>query len=149
MKIKTWLLALALTGAAALPALAAIPRGDLYQIAGVLNDKVLGPRVPADIRFYFGDQPAKVTSSLGEVSTMRKSGPKASRKKPDPKGCARAMASAMIALGEQARAKGANAVVNITTHYQDEVTSSRDSYRCERGLQLVSVRMIGQAAVVE
>lgn len=149
MKIKTSLIALALSCAVALPSLAAIPRGDLYQIAGVLNDKVLGPRVPADVRFYFGDQPAKVTSTLGEVSTIRKSGPKASRKKPDPKGCARAMASALIALGEQARAKGANAVVGITTHYRDEVTSSAVSYRCERGMQLVSVHMIGQAAIVE
>lgn len=149
MKTRTSLIALALTVPLALPALAANPRGDLYPIAQVLGDKVLGPRVPADIRFHFGDQPATVKTALGEVSTMRKSGPKASRKKPDPKGCARAMASALIALGEQARAKGANAVVGITTLYKGEVTSSTSQYRCERGLQLVSVHMIGQAAIVE
>lgn len=149
MKFKLAVTALALTVTLALPSMAAIPRGDTYPISDILGDKKLASRLPEGIRFYFADQPAKVVSNLGEVSTMRKSGPKASRKKPDPKACARAMASGLIALGEQARAKGANAVVGITSLYDGEVTASATTYRCERGLQLVGVHMIGQAAVVE
>lgn len=149
MKFKFAVTALALTASLALPTMAAIPRGDLYPISDILGSKVLAPRMTPGIRHYFADQPAKVVSNLGEVSTMRKSGPKASRKKPDPKGCARAMASAMIALGEQAKAKGGNAVVGVTTLYKHEVTASTTTYRCERGMQLVSVHMVGQAAVVE
>ncbi len=149
MKSKLAVIALALTVSLALPALAAIPRGDLYPISDVLGNKVLAPRLTPGVRFYFADQPARLVTDLGEVSTVRRSGPKASRKKPDAKGCARAMASAMIALDEQVKAKGGNAVVGITTLYREEVTASATSYRCERGMQLVSVQMFGQAAVVE
>ena len=149
MKFKFAVAALALAVSLALPSMAAIPRGDTYPVSDILGDRKLAGRLPADIRFYFGDQPARVVSNLGDVSTLRKSGPKTSRKKPDPKGCARAMASAMIALGEQARAKGGNAVVGITTLYKGEVTASATTYRCERGMQMVSVQMVGQAAIVE
>jgi hypothetical protein len=105
MTFKAAIALLALTVSLATPSLApaAIPRGDTYPISDILGDKKLAARLPAGVRFYFADQPAKVVTSLGEVSTLRKSGPKTSRKKPDPKACARAMASGLIAMGEPAQ----------------------------------------------
>jgi hypothetical protein len=151
VKFRATVIALALTAALATPSLApaAIPRVDEYPIAGVLNNPRLAARLPAGVRFYFADQPARVTTALGDVSTHRKSGPKASRKKPDPKACNQAMASSLIALAEQAKAKGANAVVGIKSSFGGKVMASATTYRCGRGLQLVAVELVGEAAVVD
>jgi hypothetical protein len=114
-------------------------------IAPALEDKNLASVLPEGVKYFFADQPSGAEKELEAINSHRKSpvmylGPE--------KSCRRAFISALVALGEAAKAQGGNAVIDIRTNYNTTVLASRDRFRCGVGMRLVGVGMTGKAAVV-
>ena len=117
-----------------------------FPIADVLNNPEFKDKLPAGVRFYFGTQKAKVSRSLGETHTNKKT---SSFKKSDKTACEWAMLSALIAIGEDAKSRGGNAVVGIKSNYKGVETSSNDTYVCGAGGIMAGVALKGTVAVVK
>jgi hypothetical protein len=115
-----------------------------YPVADVLNSPELKARLP-DVKFYFGSQRASVSKSLGETHTNKKTN---AFNKTDKVACDWAMLSALIAIGEDAKRRGGNAVVGIESNYKGERTSSNDSYVCGAGNLMAGVALVGTVATV-
>ncbi|WGM40539.1 hypothetical protein [Caulobacter sp. NIBR1757] len=151
MKSKTLGLTVLCLAVAALPlhgASAAARKSDKIATLS-LQDLIHHPdyavHVPSDIKFYFADQPVTVKQMLGPVRTSRKT-----TLKTDPfASCRWAMYSALIAIAEEARVQGGNAVVNIRSNFGDVETASQQSYKCGIGMRMVGVALKGDVAVVE
>ena len=103
-------------------------------------------KVPTDIKFFYGDQAAKVSKVIGPVAVTRKS----SKKYSNPSGsCQWAMFSALIGLAEEARLQGGNAVINIKSNFANVETSSETHFKCGVGNLMVGVALKGEIVVVE
>ncbi len=116
-----------------------------FPIADVLNSDEAKAKLPAGVKFYFGTQKAAVKSTNGETASNRKS---SSFKKSDKTACETAMLSALIAIGEDAKSRGGNAVIGIKSNYKDVETSSNDTYVCGAGGIMAGVALKGTVAVV-
>ena len=102
-------------------------------------------KVPSDVKFYLDGQPVTVKQVIGPVRTSRKS----NKKSNPPQSCQWAMLSALIVLGNAAKAQGGNAVVNIKSNFGEVETSSATSYKCGVGNLMVGVALKGEVAIVE
>ncbi|MDB5470437.1 MAG: excinuclease [Caulobacter sp.] len=116
-------------------------------IQDVLSSPDYAAKGPSDIKFYFADQPVTVKQVVGPVQTSRKSSNYSGNN--PPKACRWAMLSALIALAEEARLQGGNAVVGIKSNYRNVETASRDTFQCGVGGLMVGVALKGDIAVVE
>jgi uncharacterized protein YbjQ (UPF0145 family) len=116
-----------------------------FPIADVLNNPEFKARLPAGVRYYFGSQKAKVSKTLGETNTNKKT---SSFKKSDKTACEWAMLSALIAIGEDAKQRGGNAVIGIKSNYKGNETVSNDTYVCGAGGIMAGVALKGTVAVV-
>jgi uncharacterized protein YbjQ (UPF0145 family) len=116
-----------------------------FPIADVLNNPEFKDKLPSGVRFYFGTQKARVGKSLGETKTNKKT---SSFKKSDKTACEWAMLSALIAIGEDARSRGGNAVVGIKSNYKGNETTSNDTYVCGAGGIMAGVALKGTVATV-
>jgi len=129
---------------AASPAIAA-DRLLTFPVADVLNNPEYAAKLPQGVTFYFGSQRAAVSRSLGESRTNKKTNAFA---KGDKAACEWVMLSALIAIGEDAKNRGGNAVVAIKSNYKGNLTSSNDSYVCGAGALMSGVALVGDVAVV-
>lgn len=151
MKLRTLALAAACLAMAVVPLQSAIAGGkDRILVLAVENarhhpDYVA--KAPTDIKFYFDGQPVTVKQLLGPVKTSRKTNGSGKRGKGD--ACRWALISGLIALAEEARLQGGNAVVNIKSNYDNVESSSPDTYKCGVGKMMVGVALKGDVAVVE
>ena len=116
-----------------------------FPIADVLNNPEFKAKLPAGVSFYFGSQKARVSKGLGETHTNKKT---SSFKKSDKTACEWAMLSALIAIGEDAKSRGGNAVVGIKSNYKGNETVSNDTYVCGAGGIMAGVALKGTVAVV-
>jgi hypothetical protein len=116
-------------------------------LSDVIGAAQYADKVPTDIKFYFADAPVTVRQALGPVKTSRKSNNYKNHNAPE--SCRWAMVSALIALAEEARLQGGNAVVGIKSNFGDVESSSRDSFKCGVGGIMVGVALKGEIAVVE
>ena len=116
-----------------------------FPIADVLNNPEFKDKLPAGVRFYFGGQKARVSKTLGETHTNKKT---SSFKKSDKTACEWAMLSALIAIGEDAKSRGGNAVIGIKSNYKGNETASNDTYVCGAGNIMAGVALTGTVAVV-
>ncbi|HYE47249.1 MAG TPA: hypothetical protein VEA44_15910 [Caulobacter sp.] len=132
---------------AAAPSALAKGRNELinFPIAEVMSNPEFKDRLPKGVRFYFGTQRAAVSKRLGPTHTSKKT---SSFKKSDKTACEWAMLSALIAIGEDARARGGNAVINIKSNYENNETSSNATYVCGAGKIMAGVALKGEVAVV-
>lgn len=148
MKTKIITAVVAVCGLALIPGAAAAgkptDRQISYPISAVFENPELRDKLPTDVKFFFADQPAAVSRTIGPVKTSRHTG----NGHGAPRSCQQAMASALISLAGAARDQGGNAVVNIQSNWADVPSSSRDSYRCAIGGFSVSVALKGDVAVV-
>ncbi|WP_271066159.1 hypothetical protein [Caulobacter sp. NIBR1757] len=117
-----------------------------FPIAEVLNNPEFKDKLPAGVRFYFGTQKASVSRTLGETHTNKKTN---AFNKSDKAACEWTMLSALIAIGEDARSRGGNAVVGIKSNYKGVETSSNDTYVCGAGGLMAGVALKGTVAVVK
>lgn len=134
-------------GLAAAPAVQAAGRDDVinFPVADVLNNPEYAAKLPAGVKYYFGDSRAAVSRKLGETRTNKKTN---GFNKTDKAACEWAMLSALIAIGEDAKGRGGNAVVGIKSNYKGNLTSSNDTYACGAGNLMVGVALVGEVAVV-
>ncbi|WGM40537.1 hypothetical protein [Caulobacter sp. NIBR1757] len=102
-------------------------------------------RLPEGVRFTFGDAPVEVVQSLGPVRSNRAS-VKGNRTLSD--ACRWAMLGALKGLGEQARAKGSNAVIRLTSTIDDQ-PGSDTTFRCRVSNSIVHVAVTGELAQVK
>ncbi len=151
MKLKTLSLGALCLAMAVVPMQSAIAGGkDRILTLAVENARHhpdYATNAPTDVKFYFDGQAVTVKQLLGPVRTSRKSNGSGKRTKPD--ACRWAFISGLIALAEEARLQGGNAVVNIKSNYDNVESSSPDTYKCGVGSMMVGVALKGDVAVVE
>ena len=93
-----------------------------------------------------GEKGPVVLQSLGEGVTNKKTNAFA---KPPAKACAWVALSALVALQNEAKKKGANAVVELVSFYKKREFSSATEYECHKGAVMAGVALKGQYATVE
>lgn len=98
-------------------------------------------KLDGSVSFYFGKtvHPA-VVASFGEYVANRKTNGVG---KKDEVACAWAMLSALIALQEEAKSRGADAVINIRSFYKKQEVVSDTQYECHSGNIMVGVALKG------
>ena len=103
-------------------------------------------KLDGSVRFYFADESSPaVVSRLGDATTSRKT---SGVGKTDADACRWAMLSALLALQEQAKSLGANAVIGITSNYNQHTYSSTTQFECHAGGIMVGVALKGTYAKV-
>jgi len=103
-------------------------------------------KLDGSVRFYFADESSPaVVSRLGDASTSRKT---SGVGKTDADACRWAMLSALLALQAQAKSLGANAVIGITSNYNQHPYASKTQFECHAGGIMVGVALKGTYAKV-
>ena len=104
-------------------------------------------KLDGTVKFYLaGSAPqSQVTVLKSDVSVNRKTN---AFGKGDQKTCDWALQSALIALQDQAKAAGANAVVDIVSDYDNEYRDP-EKYECHVGFLMSGVIMKGKLAKVQ
>ncbi|MFS8063843.1 MAG: excinuclease ATPase subunit [Luteimonas sp.] len=95
--------------------------------------------------FFAGQDTPVVLSELGEARTSRKAN--AVGKRGD-FACKWAMLSALLALQQQAKSLGANAVVDIASNYDNQPYRSATQYECHSGAIMSGVALKGRYAKI-
>ena len=102
--------------------------------------------IDGSVRFYLaGQKLPKVASRMGEDVTNRKTN---AANKSDEQACRWVALSALKALQDGARARGANAVVDIVSYYKKNEFKSASNYECHAGSILAGVALKGTYAKV-
>jgi hypothetical protein len=146
LKIVAALLPLVLVLGPAAPASAGKDRLRNFLTSAVFSDPAYRAKLPAGVRYYFADEPAAVKRVIGPTRTNKRT---AATSKGDLIDCRWAMLSALIAIGQDARAQGGNAVVGIKSNFKGEASASRETFQCGVGGMMVGVALIGDVAVVD
>jgi len=139
---RTSLAAIAL--AALVASAPAAARNDRLQfpIAEALNTTEAKQKIDPAIRLYWGPQKhAKPAQNFGTDKTNKKTN---FFNKDDKTGCEWAFLSAVLQLQKRARSLGANAVVNISSLWRDEVLASETEYECAAGTFMGGVALRGE-----
>jgi hypothetical protein len=118
-----------------------------YPFANAIAAATQSGKLDGTVKFYLaGNQPSgQVNIVLQGVEVDRKTN--AFGKKDQPT-CDWALQSALIALQDEAKKAGANAVVNIVSNYGNEYRDSQN-YECHVGFLMSGVIMKGDVAKVQ
>jgi hypothetical protein len=92
--------------------------------------------IDGSVRFYLAGQPVSVQQRLGEDVTNKKTN---AANKSDAEACRWVALSALRALQDGARSRGANAVVDIVSYYKKNEFKSSTNYECYAGTILAGV----------
>lgn len=105
-------------------------------------------RLDGSVKFYLkGNAPeGSVTLVNDNAHTNRKTN---AFGKSDEKTCSWVLQSALIALQDDAKAAGANAVVDIVSDYNDVVYSDPANYECHVGFLMSGVQLKGKLVNVK
>lgn len=101
----------------------------------------------SSVAIYFGAQPhAPLTRDIGAASHSARiarssDGPEAS--------CDKALAAALDKLRADARQKGANAVINVTTRFHTTETDSTTTYTCGVSPSAAAIAVKGELVVLQ
>jgi uncharacterized protein YbjQ (UPF0145 family) len=121
----------------------AMARNDIsnHSIEEALKHGDDAERIDPNIALVFaGQQHGEIEKKLGSAEFSQKSN---GFNRSDEYACQRAFLSALLNLQQEARQKGANAVVNITSHYYKESLASATHYACGSGFLMSGVTMKG------
>lgn len=103
-------------------------------------------KLDGSVKFYFAGQVTpKVLKSLQEDITNKKSNAFGKAKE---EACKWVMLSALMQLQESAKARGANAVIGITSYYKRVEYKSATQYECHAGNMISGVALKGRYAKV-
>ena len=98
-------------------------------------------RLDGSVKFYFGDSPhPAVVENFGNAVTNKKTNAFA---KSAGEACQWVLLSALIALQDDARSRGANAVVNIKSYFKRNEVSNDTQAECYKGFFIASVALKG------
>lgn len=112
--------------------------------AEVLDMPQAKEKLDGSVKFYLaGQKTPKVLERLGSNFSNRKTNGVG---KSDEEGCRWAALSALIALQEEAKSKGANAVVDIVSYYKKDEFKSDTEYECHAGAVIIGVTLKGTYA---
>lgn len=98
-----------------------------------------------NVRLVFGEGAGMVSGEHGPVVTNRKTN---AFNKTDEEACRWVMLSALIALQDAALQKGANAVINIESFYNQVPMSSTSEYECHAGALMAGVALKGDVVTL-
>ncbi len=99
------------------------------------------------IKFYFGTEShGKVIKKIGQISTNNKTN---AFLKSDLTACQWVFLSALKSLRAKAQKLGANAVINIKSNYQNNLTSSNTQFVCGAGATVAGVALVGTAVEIK
>jgi len=102
--------------------------------------------IDGSVKFYLAGEKASVVERLGEDVTNKKTN---AANKSDAEACRWVALSALRALQDGARSRGANAVVDIVSYYKKNEFKSSTNYECYAGAILAGVALKGTYAKVK
>lgn len=116
----------------------------LQELVGSADAKAAG--IDGSVRFYLaGQKTPRVASRMGDDVTNKKTN---AANKSDEQACRWVALSALKALQDGARSRGANAVVDIVSYYKKNEFKSASHYECYAGTILAGVALKGTYAKV-
>lgn len=116
----------------------------LQELVASADAKAAG--IDGSVRFFLaGQKTPKVASRMGEDVTNKKTN---AANKSDEQACRWVALSALKALQDGAKARGANAVVDIVSFYKKNEFKSASNYECYAGTILAGVALKGTYAKV-
>lgn len=116
-------------------------------ISDVLDPSYSQGKLDGSVRFYFADQSTpRVLTRMNDDFSNRKTN---AFGKTDIEACKWAMLSALVAMQESAKARGANAVIEVASYYKKKVYADRTKYECHAGALLAGVALKGTYAKVD
>lgn len=145
MKPILFLAAILLSLAPAAPAQARDARVQFEIASAIAQGKAQGV-LDGSVVFHFeGQATPAVLQDFGAATTQRKTH---AIGKSQQEACDGAFLGALVALQEAAKARGANAVVGLRSHFKGVVYSSPTRYECGAGRRMVGVALLGSYARV-
>lgn len=135
-------------GLLAFAAVAVQAREDIqdFSIKDALSVEAAKEKLSGDVKFFFGkDSYAEPSKSYGVFSTSKKTN---AFGKSDTEACHWAFLSAMIALDERALLEGGNAVVDIKSNYDNNLTESTTTFKCGAGNIMAGVALQGRVVTL-
>jgi uncharacterized protein YbjQ (UPF0145 family) len=103
-------------------------------------------KLDGSVSFYFGKAttPKVIIKYDQDIANRKTNGVG----KSDEEACNWVMLSCLVALQDTAKARGANAVINIESYYKKVTYSSETSYECHAGTFVTGVALRGTYAKV-
>ncbi|WP_369348874.1 excinuclease ATPase subunit [Stenotrophomonas sp. JAG2] len=102
--------------------------------------------IDGSVKFYLAGEKVSVVDRLGEDVTNKKTN---AANKSDAEACRWVALSALRALQDGAKSRGANAVVDIVSYYKKNEFKSTTNYECYAGAILAGVALKGTYAKVK
>lgn len=141
----------ALIAATALLALASTAQARETRVEQSLHELVNSAEarnvgLDGSVKFYLAGEKVSVVERLGEDVTNKKTN---AANKSDAEACRWVALSALRALQDGAKSRGANAVVDIVSYYKKNEFKSTTSYECYAGAILAGVALKGTYAKVK
>ncbi|WNH48634.1 MULTISPECIES: excinuclease ATPase subunit [Stenotrophomonas] len=141
----------ALFAAAALLTVASTAHARETRVEQSLRSLIESPEAKAagidgSVRFYLAGEKVNVQQRMGEDVTNKKTN---AANKSDEVACNWVALSALKALQDGAKSRGANAVVDIVSYYKKNEFKSTTNYECYAGAILAGVALKGTYAKVK
>ncbi|WP_421567740.1 excinuclease ATPase subunit [Stenotrophomonas sp. PD6] len=141
----------ALIATAALLAVASTANARETRVEQSLRSLINSPEakeagIDGSVRFYLAGEKVNVQQRLGEDVTNKKTN---AANKSDEVACNWVALSALKALQDGAKSRGANAVVDIVSYYKKNEFKSTTNYECYAGAILAGVALKGTYAKVK
>jgi len=141
----------ALIAAAALLAVASTANARETRVEQSLHALINSPEAKAagidgSVRFFLAGEKVNVQQRMGEDVTNKKTN---AANKSDAVACNWVALSALKALQDGAKSRGANAVVDIVSYYKKNEFKSTTNYECYAGAILAGVALKGTYAKVK
>ncbi len=141
----------ALIAATALLAVASTANARETRVELPLHDLINSPEAKAagidgSVRFFLAGEKVNVQQRLGEDVTNKKTN---AANKSDVEACNWVALSALKALQDGAKSRGANAVVDVVSYYKKNEFKSTTNFECYAGAILAGVALKGTYAKVK
>lgn len=141
----------ALIAATALLAVASTANARETRVELPLHDLINSPEAKAagidgSVRFFLAGEKVNVQQRLGEDVTNKKTN---AANKSDAEACNWVALSALKALQDGAKSRGANAVVDVVSYYKKNEFKSTTNFECYAGAILAGVALKGTYATVK
>jgi uncharacterized protein YbjQ (UPF0145 family) len=114
----------------------------MYSYSDAISTPAAKAQLGDDVTFHFGPKkPVDIAKDFGEFATNKKTN---AFNKSDTEACQWVFLSALIALRDQARKQGANAVVEIRSNYKNHLIDSETEFECGAGALMAGVALKGR-----
>jgi uncharacterized protein YbjQ (UPF0145 family) len=113
----------------------------LVNVAEAMATPEYQQKLDGSVKFYFGNSPhAAVAQTYGNVVTNKKTNGFA---KSAGEACRHVLLSALIALQDEARSLGGNAVINVHSYFKRHEVSNDTQAECYKGFFVAGVALKG------